>query len=262
MTTKPHAPTRGERGLASFHRMVAYASFGAAMCLIGASVTALYWFAGVIGLPTPARILVALAIEVMAASLAASATTAYKEGGKVDISAWVGFAFFIGVSAYANVLHVIVYVDTTLAPAWFGTTAFITAACIFAAACPLGGTWGIHRFGWLRAHGADAHWVEDTAGNTLAPAPRAETKRPAPAREAVARAAALTPVKSASEAKEAARALYEQALRAQPGVKPNGALIHAQLQHLPGAPSHKATTRGWVKRWWDAESVVTAISAA
>jgi len=186
MSSRTRTLTRGEIGLGQFHRLIGYASFGAGMCLMLASFTALYWFAGVIGLPVIARLAVAVAIEVMAASLASSATTAYREGGKVDWSAWLGFAFFITIAAYANIMHVVVYIDVDQAPVWFPQKTFIIAACIFAAACPLGGTWGVHRFGWLRAHGADAQWQESESGAVVAQAPAA---RKAPARKVAARPA-------------------------------------------------------------------------
>lgn len=142
--------------LARFHRGLGYAAFAAGMCLAASSVAALFWFAGVIGLPLPARVGVSIAIEVMAATLAASATTARRASGAVDWTAWVGFAFFIVIAAYANVMHVVAYVDVGQSPPWFPRGLFVAAACVFAAACPFGGTWGVHRFGWLRAHTAGA----------------------------------------------------------------------------------------------------------
>lgn len=253
--TKHHSgPKRGEIGLAKFHRMLGVASFGAAMCLMGASFTALFWFAGVIGLPTAARFAVAVAIEVMAATTAASATTAYKEDGKVSLSAWAGFAFFIGLAAYANVLHVVIFVDESVAPDWFGRTQFVVAACVFAAACPLGGTWGVHRFGWLRAHGADAHWTDTEDGIIAhAPAPRPRTAQPKPrahtAPPAQTSAPELDAQPSAQEtAQESDTAAEKRAVVAEAErlLAAGEELVAADIRRRLGVAAHSATVRRWV----------------
>lgn len=269
--SKTRSLTRGEIGLAGFHRIIGYSSAVAALCLMGASITALYWFAGVIGLPTPAQVLVALAIEVMAASLAASATTAFRDGGRVDFTAWVGFAFFITIAAFANIMHVVTFIDTSVAPEWFGKGEFIVAACIFAAACPLGGTWGVHRFGWLRAHGADAEWSEDAQGRMVAPAQAARAPRAAaqPLRAAQPRATPAAPaaqpaaqeprgpVRRASggspnvELQKAARVVYDRMLDEAPGTKPNAKMLQDEID--PDGNTHEATPRRWVNQWWAAD---------
>lgn len=172
-----YALTRGETRLAGFHRLIGVASFTTALCLMLTSVTALHWFAGTIGIPAGWRLLAAIAIEVLAACLAASATTARRGDGRVDWSAWAGFAFFLSLAAAANVLHVLAYIDVSQAPEVLGATGYILVACLFAAACPLGSTWGIHRFGWLRSHSADAGWVDDTP----VPVPTVEAPEQPPA---------------------------------------------------------------------------------
>lgn len=254
--SRTRALTRGELRLAGFHQVIGYSSALAALCLMGASITALFWFAGVIGLPLAARVLVALAIEVMAVSLAASATTAYRDGGKVDWSAWVGFGFFISIAAFANVLHALTFLDESAAPGWLSPTSFAVAACVFAAACPLGGTWGVHRFGWLRAHGADAQWGADTGQRVdVAPTPRAP--RASAAKRAPQTARATTPPRAvaragqpdASPALRRARSLYDAAVDVRPG-KPQASVIHDEIQGFEGAPQTPQTTRKWVAGWW------------
>jgi hypothetical protein len=260
MNAKITGPKRGEIGLAKFHRLIGYASAGAALCLMGASITALYWFAGVIGMPVPARVLVALAIEVMAASLAASATTAYRDGGRIDWSAWVGFTFFITVAAFANIMHVIVKIDTSIAPAWFPVRDFVITACVFAAACPLGGSWGVHRFGWLRAHGADAEWTDTDEGVIVQPRRAVATPAARPARKAEPVAAptarveqppaappAPAPAAITNEEQARARALFDEMLKANPKVKPDASVIHKRAE-VTGVTV--PTTRKWVAKWW------------
>lgn len=253
--SRTRALTRGELRLAGFHQIIGYSSALAALCLMGASITALYWFAGVIGLPLAARVLVSLAIEVMAVSLAASATTAYRDGGKVDWSAWAGFGFFISIAAFANVLHALTFLDEAAAPTWLSDGAFVLAACLFAAACPLGGTWGVHRFGWLRAHGADAQWGADSGQRVeveptpRAPrAPRAE-RAPQTARAATPRVVARADQTEPSPAYARARRLYDDAVDLRPG-KPLASAIHAEIQGFDGAPQTSQTTRKWVAGWW------------
>jgi len=286
--TRTRTLTQGEIGLGQFHRLIGYASFAAGMCLMLASVTALYWFAGVIGLHPIARVAVALAVEVLAASLASSATTAYREGGKVDVSAWIGFAFFITIAAYANIMHVIVYIDVDQAPVWFPQKTFIIAACIFAAACPLGGTWGVHRFGWLRAHGADAQWQHTEDGTLVAQEPPARAARatttaarPAPARRAPQQVSAPSAPRAQLDARATARAEVEapRASVTDAPARAEGApraatssdlkaRARAQFEEMlaldpttkPDAkkihqaiesPQSEQNTRKWVKGWWD-----------
>lgn len=184
MNAKSAGPKRGEIGLATFHHGIGISSFLAGIVLMLVSFTALHWFGGVIGLPEIARIGVAIAFEVLAAGLASSATTARRESGETDTSAWIAFGAVVSVNAFANVMHVIVFLvhakpgtpAADLPPELRGSTWFIAAACVFAAICALGGTLGVHRFGWLRAHGADADWT-DTAEGVVVQQP---ARKPAP----------------------------------------------------------------------------------
>lgn len=288
MTPRHFGPRRGELGLAKFHRLVGYSSFAAALMLMMASVTALYWFAGVIGLPWYACVAVALAIEVMAATQASSATTARRENGKVDPSAWAGFAFFIAIAAFANIMHVLTFIDVSNVPPWFPKGAFIAASCVFAAACPLGGTWGVHRFGWLRAHGADAQWTDTEEGVivngsgpvrrqaprparkpaqvSVQPSARTEQTERAPepviAREQIPPAAQPQPERvsadaqpvhaqaiTGDDARDRMRALFDQAVATNPHTKPDASKLHDAAGI--GDSKSKATTRRWVGEWWD-----------
>lgn len=270
MNAKMLAPKRGEVGLAKFHHLIGYASFLAGIALMLASFTALYWFAGVIGLPTIARLAVAGAIEVMAASLASSATTARRETGKVDLSAWIGFAFFVSIAAYANIMHVIVALtgDKPIPglPAGFVITPeFVLAACVFAAACPFGGTFGVHRFGWLRAHGADAEWTDTNEGvlvveqparapkpkrapqqveQTRVEQPAARAPEPAPRVESPA----ARPAPAAASAwREDVRAVFDAMIAEDPHTRPDAPVVAERA----GVDKHPATVRGWVKTLWD-----------
>jgi hypothetical protein len=304
---KQSGPKLGEIGLAKFHRIVGGAAGIAALCMMLASVTALYWFGGVIGLPPAACVLVAISFEVMAASQAASATTAKNADGKPDRTAWVAYGFFVSVTAFANIIHAITFLKhtygkdapplppaptgdvfaklftnagATLPDGWGDNTAFIVAACVFAAACAFGGSFGVHRFGWLRGNGADAEWTttEDGSIATNAPAPNARSPKPGkPARErsteqkqpererAPERAPERSPERAPERAPERsperapapavaleewetrALALFDASIAQDPTAKPDAAAIFREVN----PPRSESAFRKRINKWWN-----------
>lgn len=278
MNAKMLTPKRGEIGLAKFHRGIGLFSFAAGVALMLVSFTALFWFGGVIGLPKIARVAVAIAFEVLAATLASSATTARRKTGETDGSAWLAFAAVVSVNAFANVMHVIVF----LVHAKPGTPAadlpvelrtanwFIAAACVFAAICALGGTLGVHRFGWLRANGADAEWTDTEQGvvveqqNKPRPAPAAKQK-PAEAPAPDARPAEQTPAPARVEApaardagdqgardiEDTIRKIARQMITEDDSEKPDGAEVRRRAGLARNDKPVAQTTRGWVRDEYD-----------
>lgn len=299
MTPAKHtaAPKRGEIGLAQFHRMVGGASFVAAICLMLASVTALYWFASVIGLPPAACVLVAFAFELMAAMQAASATTAKRANGKPDLTAWVAYGFFISVTAFANIMHAITFLNHTygagakpltepgsadllgklftnsgasIPDGWGSNTAFIVAACFFAAACAFGGSFGVHRFGWLRGNGADADWVDTADGVVTETPPGTKTKtkteqkteqKTAPEDKPEGKPETKPPTKPETQPKTkpaaadkgwqaSLRELFDAEVAANPDGKPDAAALH-RTANLDGVV-HPTTSRRFVReKLWE-----------
>lgn len=187
--------TRGEISLAQWHRMVRHIVFGAALALMSLSLVALHWALDLVGIPTLLAFAGAIFIEVGMACVASAATTIRKprEPGKDGeardpgyyLSLWAIFSFMMLLAQGANVGHALVEVSGQIQtlPAWVPSRAVYLFAGAFAALFPLGGTLFVHVSGFLRAHGADANWIdpdaesvrvrEDSTTTTRAVRPRA-----------------------------------------------------------------------------------------
>jgi hypothetical protein len=167
--------TRGEVGLAAWHRAWRRIMFGTALGLMSASLFAITWALALVGIPRWLALPVAVVMEVGMAGVASTATTIRKpRSAKRDgtprpdgyyLSLWVIFSFMMLLAQAANVGHAVVKVSDQIGtlPAWLPHAAVYGFAAAFAALFPLGGTLFIHVSGFLRAHGVGADWIDADA---------------------------------------------------------------------------------------------------
>ncbi|MEU1311073.1 hypothetical protein ABZ419_19585 [Streptomyces cinnamoneus] len=188
------AITQGERELRDWHRNLRIGAAAAGFGMMLASLYQLHWAGTLIGFPTFAAAAMAGSLELLLAFNAGAATSIRKrtergaEGGYYW-SLWCIFAFLLCISIAANVGHAMVALSE-----WFSVGGAPTVmaehrvyvyavGCAVAAMVPLGGSFGLHISGFVRARGAGSDWVdEDGTGallDTAAPVPAAPRKAPA-----------------------------------------------------------------------------------
>ncbi|MGA5135164.1 hypothetical protein ACPCTO_35840 [Streptomyces olivoreticuli] len=159
-----------------------------------ASLYQLHWAGTLIGFPSFAAAAMAGSLELLLAFNAGAVTSIRKrtergaEGGYYW-SLWCIFAFLLCISIAANVGHAMVALSE-----WFsvgGAPTMMAENRVYvyvigsavAAMVPLGGSFGLHISGFVRARGAGSDWVdEDGTGallDTAAPVPAAPRKTPA-----------------------------------------------------------------------------------
>ncbi|GHF33791.1 hypothetical protein GCM10010218_13630 [Streptomyces mashuensis] len=188
------AITQGERELRDWHRNLRIGAAAAGFGMMLASLYQLHWAGTLIGFPTFAAGAMAGSLELLLAFNAGAVTSIRKrtergaEGGYYW-SLWCIFAFLLCISIAANVGHAMVALSE-----WFSVGGAPTVmaehrvyvyavGCAVAAMVPLGGSFGLHISGFVRARGAGSDWVdEDGTGallDTAAPVPAAPRKTPA-----------------------------------------------------------------------------------
>ncbi|WNZ14996.1 hypothetical protein [Streptomyces sp. 11x1] len=222
--------TIGERRAKKWNDNQQRAVFYASLGLMLASITSIRWACTIIGFPTAAAWLVAVSFELLVAIIgdAASSTRRTNDDGSKGGyygSLWAIFTFMLMLAMTANVGHAVFTMGEAFTDG--GMPEFLTdyqgevmgLGAAFAAAVPLGGTFGFHVSGFLRKYGAGADWVdEDGTKQTTAvqdeprgrrrkaavPAPAAaQTPRPT-VRATVPDPAPKSPVPPVDEAKKPA----------------------------------------------------------
>jgi hypothetical protein len=195
--------TIGERRAKKWNDNQQRAVFYASLGLMLASITSIRWACHIIGFPTAAAWLVAGAFELLVAIIgdAASSTRRTNDDGSKGGyygSLWAIFTFMLMLAMTANVGHAVFTMGEAFTAG--DMPAFLTnyqaqvmgLGAAFAAAVPLGGTFGFHVSGFLRKYGAGADWVDEdgTKQSTATPSEPRGRRRKAPA---PAPAAAQTP---------------------------------------------------------------------
>lgn len=193
------AITQGERELRDWHRNLRIGAAAAGFGMMLASLYQLHWAGTLIGFPTFAAAAMAGSLELLLAFNAGAVTSIRKrtdagvEGGYYW-SLWCIFAFLLCISIAANVGHAMVALSE-----WFSAghapTVMVeqrryvyAVGAVVAAMVPLGGSFGLHISGFVRARGAGSDWVDadgtgallDTGAPAPAPVP-APQRKPAPA---------------------------------------------------------------------------------
>ncbi|MFI1012683.1 hypothetical protein [Streptomyces sp. NPDC020965] len=172
------AITQGERELRDWHRSLRIGAATAGFGMMLASLYQLHWAGMLIGFPTLAAAAMAGSLELLLAFNAGAVTTIRKrtatgaEGGYYW-SLWLIFAFLLLISIAANVGHALVALS-----GWFSTGAapavmsenrlyvYLVGSAV-AAMVPLGGSFGLHISGFVRARGAGSDWVDADGSGAL-----------------------------------------------------------------------------------------------
>ncbi|MFG2141815.1 hypothetical protein [Streptomyces sp. NPDC048650] len=185
------AITQGERELRDWHRNLRIGAAAAGFGMMLASLYQLHWAGTLIGFPTLAAAAMAGSLELLLAFNAGAVTSIRRrradgrEGGYYW-SLWCIFAFLLCISIAANVGHAMVALSE-----WFSAGSAPTVMAenrVFvyavgsavAAMVPLGGSFGLHISGFVRARGAGSDWVDEHGTGALL---GSATPAPAPARK-------------------------------------------------------------------------------
>ncbi|MCX4677592.1 hypothetical protein OG413_20180 [Streptomyces sp. NBC_01433] len=143
-----------------------------------ASLYQLHWAGTLIGFPTLAAAAMAGSLELLLAFNAGAVTSIRKrtergaEGGYYW-SLWCIFAFLLCISIAANVGHAMValseWFSTGSAPSVMAENPVYVYAVgsAVAAMVPLGGSFGLHISGFVRARGAGSDWVDEKGTGAL-----------------------------------------------------------------------------------------------
>jgi hypothetical protein len=191
-----------------------------------------------------------------------------KPDGGTYRSPWLAFGFFMFIAQLCNVGHALVEVSGRLSelPPWMPTWVIYTFAGALAALFPLGGTMLVHMSGFLRAHGADAAWIDEDAlrvGQRAQESTRARTPKPTRAHADDERAPevtqdahgerapepeplTLTDAQMALPEIERARALYD--LAAERGVK----LTAGKVREVAAVTVSESQVRRWLASFREA----------
>ncbi|MEU9699567.1 hypothetical protein [Streptomyces sp. NPDC047981] len=165
------AVTQGERELRDWHERLRFGAAGAGFGMMIASLYQLYWAGTLVGFPTLAAVAMAISLETLLAFNAGAVTTIRRrdaDGNETGYywSLWLIFGFLLTISIAANVGHAMAALAT-----WFGSgqvpqvldenRAWVYGiGSAVAAMVPLGGTFGLHISGFVRAHGAGSDWMD------------------------------------------------------------------------------------------------------
>ncbi|MYW67117.1 hypothetical protein GTY65_24055 [Streptomyces sp. SID8379] len=189
------AITQGERELRDWHRNLRIGAAAAGFGMMLASLYQLHWAGTLIGFPTFAAAAMAGSLELLLAFNAGAVTSIRRRGdngreGGYYWSLWCIFAFLLCISIAANVGHCVVALSE-----WFATGGapelmnahkeyvYVVGGAV-AAMVPLGGSFGLHISGFVRARGAGSDWVDaDGTGALLDAAAPAPVQAAAPARK-------------------------------------------------------------------------------
>lgn len=186
--------TIGERRAKKWNDNQQRAVFYASLGLMLASITSIRWACSIIGFPSAAAWLVAVSFELLVAIIgdaASSTRRTNRDGSKGGYysSLWAIFTFMLLLAMTANVGHAVFTMGEAFTAG--GMPEFLTdyqgevmgLGAAFAAAVPLGGTFGFHVSGFLRKYGAGADWIDDagTKQSTAAVPPPRGRRRKTPA---------------------------------------------------------------------------------
>jgi len=256
--------TIAERRALTFERVSLYMVFLVALIAAALSFIALRAVGSDAGLGQ-ASFLLPIAIDGfgIACSVGIVRSVASGEGIRDRLSEWVGLFVSLGLSVLGNVHHALKVGAIDLPD-------YVKIA--YSAAIPIIVAYGIHVYGRAMAKGISAHVMADDPdrvhfdlahlGDHSAPPARAPRPTPRaqaqPAARAVAAPAAAQPsaqpeqvaariTDAPSGLRAAARAHFEQCVRANPTTKPDAKAIHDAI----GSDKNPATTRRWVSEWWD-----------
>ncbi|MGG2460109.1 hypothetical protein ACO0M4_09865 [Streptomyces sp. RGM 3693] len=192
------AITQGERELRDWHRNLRIGAAAAGFGMMLASLYQLHWAGRLIGFPGVAAGAMAVALELLLAFNAGAVTSIRRRGadgreGGYYWSLWLIFGFLLCISIAANVGHALVALSEWLSTGGAPTVMADNQVYVYvvggavAAMVPLGGSFGLHISGFVRARGAGSDWVDvDGTGALLgatAPLPtrRKATVTPRPA---------------------------------------------------------------------------------
>ncbi|MGI5337641.1 type IV pilus assembly protein FimV [Streptomyces sp. CA-181903] len=194
------AITQGERDLRDWHRNLRIGAAVAGFGMMLASLYQLHWAGTLIGFPTFAAGAMAGSLELLLAFNAGAVTSIRKrtergaEGGYYW-SLWLIFAFLLCISIAANVGHAMVALSEWFSDGGAPTVMAEHRVYVYAigsavaAMVPLGGSFGLHISGFVRARGAGSDWVDENGTgallDTTAPVPAPVRKAPAVPRPAV-----------------------------------------------------------------------------
>ncbi|MEW1700123.1 hypothetical protein ACIQCR_17195 [Streptomyces sp. NPDC093249] len=173
------AVTQGERELRDWHRNLRLGAAGAGFGMMTASLYQLHWAGTLVGFPTVAAGTMAISLEILLAFNAGVVTSIRRrdaDGNETGYywSLWLIFGFLLTISIAANVGHAVVAMGAWLGsgeaprvlvenPAWVYGIGSAVAAMV-----PLGGSFGLHISGFVRAHGAGSDWVDPDGTRVLA----------------------------------------------------------------------------------------------
>lgn len=194
--------TIGERRAKKWNDNQQRAVFYASLGLMLASITSISWACTLIGFPRAAAWLVAVSFELLVAIIGDAASSNRRpnqdgtKGGYYG-SLWAIFAFMLLLAMTANVGHAVFVMgdafDSGRMPPFLAgyQTEVMLAGAAFAAAVPLGGTFGFHVSGFLRKYGAGSDWVNEDGAKAHVDSTVAHL-RPRPSRKSAAAAAPRT----------------------------------------------------------------------
>ncbi|MFP3990976.1 hypothetical protein U9R90_26620 [Streptomyces sp. E11-3] len=172
------AITQGERELRDWHRNLRIGAGAAGFGMMLASLYQLHWAGTLIGFPALAAAAMAGSLELLLAFNAGAVTSIRRRGtdgreGGYYWSLWGIFAFLLCISIAANVGHAVIALSE-----WFSTggapTVMVENKVIVyavgsavAAMVPLGGSFGLHISGFVRARGAGSDWIDKDGSGAL-----------------------------------------------------------------------------------------------
>lgn len=250
-TPAPRGFTRAEKRSLKFETVALVVILLVAVIAAVISYVALVWIGHEIGLGNAAY-LVPFAVDGFAIACSVGIIRSQAEGEKVQgrLSEWAGLTYALGMSLAGNVVHALNAKYGTPVPEWL--------VWAYAAAPPIIVAYGLHVYGRAQHKGISAHVLasdpdqihfslahlgDDAAqpvARKTAPTTRAATAQPRTEKRAL-------PARKEDPYKVRARELFEEAMRANPTVKPDAAAIHRATEN----PANIATTRRWVQSWWE-----------
>uniref|UniRef100_UPI003F496EF7 hypothetical protein n=1 Tax=Streptomyces sp. CA-136453 TaxID=3240050 RepID=UPI003F496EF7 len=226
--------TIGERRAKKWNDNQQRAVFYASLGLMLASITSIKWACTLIGFPTAAAWLVAVSFELLVAIIGDAASSNRRpnqdgtKGGYYG-SLWAIFGFMLLLAMTANVGHAVFVMgdafDSGRMPLFLAgyQSEVMLAGAAFAAAVPLGGTFGFHVSGFLRKYGAGSDWVDESGAKAqpdstvahLRPRPSTKTSAAAASRTVITASVppqpAATPAQAIASPQDAASGAAQQA---------------------------------------------------
>lgn len=251
--------------------MVARVAAGAALLVVIASFaysfSAMKWVSDQLG-ADPEALSYAFPFIIDLPALVASALTVALHDRALHVRryAWSVLILFTTLSWVCNAIHAAAHstINQTIPEPW-GTIVVV----LIAGFPPLGVVLGMHLWAFALRHSASADMRADGKATPVQRAPqqrapqpaqvRTAERAPAPAASAQmsahqgaqerayepARGTVAPLVRDALQAR--AREVYERMRDELPGMKPDAAAIHREIE----SPKNVATTRRWVQAWWE-----------